>query len=95
MCARSRRRRATRTRTAPALRRHLSRRLRDGWDGVGDVGLVDLGSPLLTLLSAESGGAWWSVAARDRNQQRKQLLDLAAEHAKLLSAVLRGLPGIR
>ena len=35
------------------------------------------------------------VAAQERSQQRKQLLDLAAEHAKLLSAVLRGLPGIR
>ena len=61
---------------------------------MGDVGLVDLGSPLLTLLSAESGGAWWSVAARDRNQQRKQLLDLAAEHAQQLRAFSR-LLGVR
>ena len=50
-----------------------------------DVGLVDLGQP--SHLS--SGRAWWSVAAQDRNQQRKQRLDLAAEHATLLSAFSR------
>ena len=59
---------------------------------MGIVGLVVLGQPFAL---SSSGGAWWCVAAQDRNQQRKQLLSLAAEHAKLLSAVLRGLLGVR
>ena len=58
---------------------------------MGDVGLADR-QPFAHRVD---GRAWWCVAARDRNQQHKQLLDLAAEQAKLLSAVLRGLPGIR
>ena len=41
------------------------------------------------MLTESMGRAWWSVAAQDRNQQRKQRLDHAAEHAKLLSAFLR------
>ena len=56
---------------------------------MGIVGLVVLGQPFAL---SSSGGAWWSVAAQDRNQQRKQLLSLAAEHAKL--AFLRSL-GVR
>ena len=55
---------------------------------MGVVGLVDLGQP--SHLSSESmGRAWWSVAAQDRNQQRKQLIDLAAEHATRLRAFSR------
>ena len=66
MCAMSRRRRAARTRTAPAPRRHLSRRLRDGWDGVGVVGLVDLGQPFAHTVcrAAEHGGASEPVSER-------------------------------
>jgi hypothetical protein len=53
-------------RTAPAPRRHLSRRLRDGWDGVGVVGLVDLGQPFAHTVcrAAEHGGASEPVSER-------------------------------
>ena len=56
---------------------------------MGIVGLVVLGQPFAL---SSSGGAWWCVAAQDRNQQHKQLLSLAAERAKL--AFLRSL-GVR
>ena len=48
------------------------------------------GSPLLT---ESMGRAWWCVAAQDRNQQRKQLLNLDLA-AKLLRGFLRS-PGVR
>ena len=63
---------------------------------MGDVGLVDRAAHWAALCSLPSrlpsGGAWWSVAAQDRNQQRKQRLDLDLA-AKLL-AFLRSL-GVR
>ena len=58
-------------------------------DGGGVVGLVALGQPFAHRVD---GRAWWSVAAQDRNQQRKQRLDLDLA-AKLL-AFLRSL-GVR